>query len=189
LDDFRKNLRNKEEDIISSIGGVAGWIAALCPTAQCVNTTNIICPWDWVSFIHQLCAIALFGTTIYFCLIAFSRRAQDKIDEAKNKLKIEKRENCIKKANDVITYANRRMLCYGSLGLAIIIIMAALIVVTSNHWLTSIKNLTFWVETVALVLFGFAWLVASHYIGGVVEPGERRITLIERIITRNFDNK
>jgi hypothetical protein len=38
----------------------------------------------------------------------------------------------------------------------------------------AIKNITFWVETVALELFGIAWAVASQYLPVFTDKTERQ---------------
>lgn len=137
--DFRMWGRKHEEDMVSTIGGLAALTAALYPTAcdGCVPDTK--------SHIHIIAAVILFSTVVYFCLVAFLR-------SVKAKLQIDKR-------------ATTRRRVYLSCGWGIALMMLGSLVVSyAFPAFTSNKpHLTFWVESVALWLFGIAWLTASQF--------------------------
>jgi len=66
-------LNRYQEDVISTIGGVAAIFTALFPT-NC-NT----CPVDTTAKVHLTGAFILFSTIVYFCLIAFPRSLNKKL--------------------------------------------------------------------------------------------------------------
>ncbi len=145
---FRIWERKNEEDLVSCMGGVAAWFTAICPTAYCIEKD---CPNDPISCIHYIGAIILFSTTVYFCLVAFRNQVNSKIGNGPKK----------------------RKTIYLICGWGITAIMLGLIVVKAAH-LRIIGNITFWTETVALELFGFAWLIASQYLPYFTDKTERQ---------------
>lgn len=145
---FRIWERKHEEDLVSLIGGIAAWTTAVCPTTRCIGTD---CPDDPISSIHYIGAVVLFSTTVYFCLFAFRVRA---IAKSGNAPKI-------------------RSTTYVICGWGIAAIMLGLIFLKSTQF-GAISNLTFWAETAALELFGFAWLIASQYLPWFTEKTEQQ---------------
>mgnify|MGYP006921592309 CR=1 FL=1 len=86
---FRIWEREREEDIVSWIAGIAAWIVALFPTEaghECtrtllfgmgIETTDIA---KQVSTIHLSFAAIVFLATVYFCLVAFKIRLKQKFE-------------------------------------------------------------------------------------------------------------
>jgi hypothetical protein len=149
LTGFLNWLRNNEEDMVSTIGGIAAWVTALCPTSRC---TGAGCPDDPVSVIHYINAIVLFSTTVYFCLLAFVKRTSAKSGKG----------------------PKIRKTIYYCCGWGIAVILLGLLVVKTAH-LSTFDNITFWAETAALGLFGFAWLTASQYLPFITNKAEQQM--------------
>jgi hypothetical protein len=161
---FRIWERKYEEDFVSWIGGIAAWVTAANPTSKCIGEG---CPPDLTSSIHYAGAIFLFSTTVYFCLVAFKDQVSIKIKNsprASGKGKLSPKE--------------LRLGFYTFCGWGIAVIMLGLIVVKSRH-IINVSNLTFWVETAALVLFGTAWMVASQYLPVVTDETDRQKLFFE----------
>ena len=68
-----KWIRVYQEQILSTLGGVAAIFTALYPTA-CDG-----CPINSRAVIHMSGAFILFSTVVYFCLVAFPRRVNKKL--------------------------------------------------------------------------------------------------------------
>ena len=158
-----------EEDLISWVGGIAAWVTALYPTAYCNHNG---CPPDPKSTIHYIAAIILFSTTVYFCLVAFTRRA---------KLKINKVDETFEKPRFHPVRLRIRFYRLSGWGIAVIMLGAVILKLIKFD---VISNLTFWAETAALILFGIAWLVASQYLPLVTYQKERQKTFLDNISTK-----
>ena len=156
--DFRIKERKHEEDLVSWVGGIAAWVTATHPTAYCYGEN---CPSDPISNIHYTGAIVLFATTVYFCLVAFRGQANAKI---KNEGSSGKSGTDPKKL---------RVRFYSFCGWGIAVIMLGSVVAACTKF-DAISNIAFWAETVALELFGIAWLIASQYLPVFTDETERR---------------
>lgn len=66
-------LRIHQEELISTVGGIAAIITALFPTAEHPPLM------DGNAYVHVGCAFFLFGTIAYFCLVAFPRSLNRKL--------------------------------------------------------------------------------------------------------------
>ena len=150
--------RNLSENLVGWAGGIAACVTALSPTSFC---TGANCPSDWKSNVHYMGAIVLFSTTVYFCLVAFLGQVNMKIKEDE--------------ATGVVGFTSkrRRKVVYLCCGWGIAIVMLGLFIMNVFGFNT-IKNITYWVETVALELFGIAWAVASQYLPFVTDEVERQ---------------
>jgi hypothetical protein len=157
--DFRKRERKYEEDLVTWVGGVAAAITALFPTAYCLGAD---CPRDPISVIHYIAAALVFGTTVFFCLVAFRSRAVDKLKRAE-------------KLPGKTGAAPRRwrLRFYAVCGWGIAVVMIGVVVLKATSFQPT-SNIMFWAETIALELFGIAWLIASQYLPGVTTEAERR---------------
>jgi hypothetical protein len=167
---FRVHERKHEEDWVSTLGGIAAIVTALNPTAYCTNScpcepipawVTVSCASDLASQIHLVGAFILFTTTAYFCLVAFRIRAEQKINQ----------EQGLIRGWDPATL---RLRTYLICGCGIVIVMATM----GLFWIAQIKTasiFTFLAETIALELFGFAWLVASNYLMVFTGEKERKI--------------
>jgi len=156
---FRIYERKYEEDLVGWIGGIGAWITAVFPIARSLGGNGF---YDTISYIHYIGVIILFSTTVYFCLVAFSTQAKDKIkneEKLPGKAKLGPRQ--------------LRLKIYSFCGWGIVVVLAGLVVVSFTQ-LHKIKNITFWMETLALELFGVAWLIASQYIPVFTHKMERR---------------
>jgi hypothetical protein len=161
---------------VSIVGWVAAWVAALFPT------TCDDCTADVKSFAHIGGAIVLFATTVYFCLVAFLRRVSEKlekndklgnIESSKKVLEIVRflqlaknavNEYGFKKAWMLEGKKIQRGLTYLVCGVLIAVIMVGLLFVSVMLPLpTKALKLTFYAETLALWLFGVAWMTASQF--------------------------
>jgi len=155
---FRILEKEHEEDLIGWIGGIAAWVTAISPTAICIGEN---CPPDWKSNIHYLGAVILFSTTVYFCLVAFLGQVNEKIKEDKTN------------GLTGTTPRKRRRRAYLICGWGIVFFMIGLLIVKAVKF-GAIPNVTFWVETIVLELFGIAWAVSSQYLPFVTDQAERQ---------------
>jgi len=155
---FRIWERENEEDWVSWSGGLAAGVTAVCPITVCVGTQ---CPYDPISTIHYISAVVLFSTTVYFCLVAFRGQANTKIKTGEGL------------SGSGIAPKQRRLRFYSFCGWGIVAIMLLSAIMALTE-LGTMLNIMFWAETVALVLFGIAWLVASHYIPFLADETEQR---------------
>ena len=165
-----------KEAWVSLIGWVAAWVAALFPTA-CDE-----CAADTKSFAHFGGAIILFGTTVYFCLVAFLRRVNDKLSRNEKLANTNASEpvfevvrflRLVKTAVHVYGWKDawklqgrklRRGFTYLISGLLIAVIMVGLVFVSFTLPVpTKALKITFYAETLALWLFGVAWMTASQF--------------------------
>lgn len=155
----------REEDIVSSVGGIAAWVTALNPTAFSVGSTNM------TSTIHYLGAFVLFSTTVYFCLYAFTSRARRKSkrkDKRKGKGKGIFLIDFIFQYKGPLDPAARRILFYQICGLGITSMMV-LSAIVGFSGVDEPSNLIFLAQTIALLLFGTAWLVASQFLPFLID--------------------
>jgi len=150
--------RKLRENLVGWAGGIAACVTALSPTSFCIGTN---CPSDLKSNIHYIGAIILFSTTVYFCLVAFLGQVNTKIKEDE--------------ATGVVGFTpkKRRKVVYLFCGWGIALVMLGLFIMNVVGF-NAIKNITFWVETVALELFGIAWAVASQYLPVVTDKAEQQ---------------
>jgi hypothetical protein len=143
---YKGHAEYPSEQWVSSLGGVAAFIAALCPAA-CAN-----CPDTALSVIHFIAGAIVFFAIAYFCFGPFRRAA-----EAKPGAK-----------------AKRRAMVYILCGSVIVASMLAMGI--ASRLPDPFKNQTriiFYGETIALLAFGFAWLVACRLLGWFADEDER----------------
>jgi hypothetical protein len=177
--DFRVWGRKREEDLVSTIGGLAAIFVALCPTAC------DFCETGPKSIIHYIGATILFSTVVYFCLIAFPRSL--KLTLAKDKLNgifpflrtALKTVKGVPNKNGVEVAFGKKILrgcIYELCGSLIAVTMLGLI--AAQFVLPEVTrvaiHLTFWAEAVALGLFGIAWVTASKFIPFLADESERK---------------
>ncbi len=171
--DYRVAGRRDEEDIVSTIGGVAAMLTALFSTA-CDG-----CDAGLSSWIHYISAVTLFLTVVYFCLTAFLRRVSEKLSLptglwpflralwSKTDLSpIHLPENARKVLRGRI-YVICGLVILGTLVLALLaqtLLPAAL----RQAWYT-----TFAAEAVSLFFFGIAWTTACQKLGFLVDQNEK----------------
>jgi hypothetical protein len=159
---IRRYWARHEEDFISTIGGLAAIAAAVCPTV-CDSCTR-----DLRSNIHTIAAIILFSTVVYFCLVAFLRSAYSKSAEGKNgefnffqivKYALRKDDGKADKKSK----SRIRLYLFCGVGIAIVMLGLVAAEFTILDETRTAYKLTYWAETIALFLFGIAWMTASQY--------------------------
>ncbi len=158
--------RKHEEDLVSTIGGLAAFFVALCPTA--CDT----CHADMNATIHYVAAGVLFSTVVYFCFFAFLRSVNSKLgldEDVFTFLRATKKVQ-VKDKKKVL-----RGRVYVTCGSFIALTMLGLFVVQSTAPEITIKTLriTFWGEAVALCLFGIAWITACQFPGMLDKDEEK----------------
>jgi hypothetical protein len=160
--------RRRQEDIISTIGGLSAWVVALFPTEYIDPETvcpNPIIPFafapapspaqvtDFVSTIHLVFAAIVFLTTVYFCLGAFRVRLIGKIND---------RGPAGPWYRDPLKW---RMTLYyiSGIGILMTIVLLGLLAIfdRQGRGICVIYAQTYWAEVLMLVLFAVAWLTAS----------------------------
>lgn len=130
------NGHRPRESVASKIAGLAAVIVALFPTAcdDCVDDLN--------AKIHFVAAVVLFGILAYFCFGPF--RQNTKRQPGKK---------------------GRRSKIYFLCGIVIVLCLASAIIL---KWffpeLADAIDAFYWAETVALIAFGIAWVVAGKTI-------------------------
>lgn len=156
---FRVLERTDEERAVSLLGGIAAVAAALFPTAC------DLCDPDVKSRVHGIAAAILFSAVVYFCLVGF-------LDQVKHALNQTWEEG---------GKAKMRAWIYVICGTGIAVIMLgsviapyALTVTVARAW-----SITFWAETVALWLFGIAWLTASKFLRFLVDDEQEQLKLVD----------
>jgi len=171
---FRKWVGENQETFVAMVGGVAAGAAAVAPTAKCF-TADCLVP---TAILHYVGATILFAATAYFCLVAFVGRVRAKLaaDEGSRASK--------KTAKALLAPKRLRIGVYLFCGWGIVLIMLASIVAAITRFYP-ISNFTFWMETVSLELFGFAWLTASHYLPILTDESERKKTPLEQAIRQS----
>lgn len=162
---------NQPEERISTIGGLAAIVVALFPTvcdsklfptacyAELVPTICTRCGTALNSNIHKFAAFILFSTVVYFCLVAFLSRVFSKIDNKSKFTILLATKYALKGVDKNIPQVGKKLLrlrIYLFCGLLI-----AGILLLSVFASSLINTFTFWAETIALGLFGIAWMTAS----------------------------
>ena len=158
--EFRIWEREREEDIVSWIAGSAAWIVALFPTEaghECIQILLFGMQPDSSAFskhittIHLVFAAILFLSTVYFCLVAFKSRLNEKI-ETRGETRIW--------YTDALKWRRFIYNLSGWSSLLLIIALAALGLFLKGN-VCIIPDQTYWAETIMLGLIGIAWFTAS----------------------------
>lgn len=181
-----------QEDIIAYLGGVSAWVAAVNPTSSDISPGAKM---DSAALIHFISSIILFLTAVYFCLFAFRRQLNVKFNNVKieaakevglvdhqsksmEEMLSQMDEGGRKKFRKRICPIVRRKILYLFSGIGILFVMLFLAIVYSTD-LAKIPNITFVGEFSMMLLFGFTWLTASHYLPWFSSKDEREKTPIE----------
>lgn len=163
--DYRVKGRKNEEDLVSTLGGLAAMITALYPTACDTCTTDI------TSSIHYLSAGILFSTVVYFCLFAFLRQVIKKWIrfEGGGVLKfLRTLKDAYTKGGELWSNHSKKKLrgiIYIVCGWLVIMMMISLLgaTLTLPKAIMNAYHITFWAETIAMWAFGIAWLTAYQW--------------------------
>jgi hypothetical protein len=148
--DFRVAGRQNEEDLVSTLGGLAAIVAALFPT----NRDGV--PANATAHIHGLAGGILFTTVAYYCLIAFLRSVTSKLNTGIGFINFLRGLGGIGPADRL---KKIRGLIYVGCGL---IIAVTLIAYVAAPALLPATDPTFWVEVICLTLFGVSWVTACQ---------------------------
>jgi hypothetical protein len=150
----------KGDRIPSMFAGALSFIVAFSPTSipMCdssrysCQTTATSLPFPHSNLIHAVAAVLLFLTLAYFCLVLFRRK-------------------------DIIPTARKvvRNHVYLTCGLIILVTLATFGIAEFLQAFGLIetvrpRNLLFYVETICLLAFGFAWIVKGEQILGDLPP-------------------
>jgi len=134
-----------KEAVASKIASVAAICVVMFPTSCDICETNII------SITHYGAAVILFAILAYFCFVPFRLNTKGKKGKKGRRSKI-------------------YFVCGGIMvGCMLSLFIAKLIL--SDETIETLR-VTYWVETIALVTFGFAWIVAGKYIRFFVDEDE-----------------
>ncbi len=119
------------------------------------------CGTDWITVIHYVAAIAVFGVITYFCLVHFYDGAIQKAEEADENAK--NPEYVKEEQEEIAKKARQRAKWYYRCGVAIVL---SLLLAIANPFLNPAQYIA-WLtllvgEWAALWAFGIAWFIASH---------------------------
>jgi hypothetical protein len=149
----------KADRIPSMFAGALSFIVAFSPTTPPICDGKYPCrivattlPFPHSDVIHAVAASLLFITLAYFCLVLFRRK-------------------------DVVPTARKMMRnkVYLICGVIILAALATYALIELLHAVGTIptvkpRNLLFYIETICLLAFGFAWIVKGEQILGDLPP-------------------
>ncbi|MFD9889124.1 DUF998 domain-containing protein [Amycolatopsis sp. NPDC059027] len=133
------------DDVAGNLAAIAAIGLAVCPTtpAHATSTDRVL------GVLHLVFASVFFLTLAFFCLFLFTK--SDKADPTRRKID-----------------RNRVYVAAG----VVILASLALIVVTSLVPVATTLHPALWLETAAILAFGFAWLTKGEAILADVSPAE-----------------
>jgi hypothetical protein len=134
-----------------------------------------LCDPDLKSRVHGISAAILFSAVVYFCLVGFLERVKP----------------ALHKTWKEGGRAKLRAWIYLVCGLGIAAIMLGSVVAPYVLTVTVAKawSVTFWAETVALRLFGIAWMTASKFLRFLVDDEEKQFKVMEIKVSRSKAKK
>jgi len=139
------NGHSIKEAVASKIASVAAICVVMFPAACDICETNII------SKTHYGAAVILFAILAYFCFVPFRLNTKGKKGKKGRRSKI-------------------YFVCgWIMVGCMLSLLIAKLMMSAETMEALSV---TYWLETIALVTFGFAWIVAGKYIRFFVDEDE-----------------
>lgn len=156
---FRRVERQYEERVVSLLGGMAAIAAALFPT------TCDLCDPDLKSRVHGIAAVLLFSTVVYFCLVGFLDRVKPALHKT------------WKEGGRAKLRAWIYLVC--GVGIAAIMVGSAVAPYVLTVTVAKAWSITFWAETVALWLFGIAWMTASKFLRFLVDEEKEQFKLVD----------
>lgn len=139
------NGHSRREKVASKMAAIATLLVVIFPTS-CEG-----CGVDIKSTIHYAAAVTVFGILTYFCLGPFREGTKGK--KGKKGLR----------ANIYLFCGSVMLLCLLIAGIAQLMRPAE----------TAASSITYWTETIALLAFGVAWIVAGKAIPALVDEDER----------------
>jgi hypothetical protein len=152
--EFRKAERKFEERAVSLLGGVAAVVAALFPTA-CDK-----CEATFVSSVHGFAAVILFSAVVYFCLVGFLDQVRPALCQS------------WKAGGRAKWRAHIYLFCGRTIIVTLLASVIAPFVLTAA--VAREQSIVFLAETVAMLLFGFAWMTASKFFWFLVDTEEEQ---------------
>jgi len=152
--EFRQAERRFEERAVSLLGGIAAILAALFPTA-CDD-----CPATLVSRVHGIAAVILFSAVVYFCLVGFLDRVRPALCQS------------WKKGGRAKLRAHIYLFCGRTIMVTLLASVVAPYILTAS--VAREQSVVFLAETLALLLFGFAWMTASKFFWFLVDSKEEQ---------------
>lgn len=141
---FAYNGHKSAENWMANLGALTAIVAASVPTS--CNT----CALSPSSIVHLIAGATLFVVIAYFCLWPFRQSAKDKPDDK----------------------AKKRAAIYTICGVVIIVSIPAA-GAASFLKISGEFPVIFWAETIAIIAFGIAWIVASKIIPSLADEDER----------------
>ena len=144
---FAYNGHSVKEKLASKAASIATLIVVIFPTSRTGSAMTT------AAMIHYAGAVVVFGILIYFCLGPFRGSALE--DEGEK--------------------SRRRALVYLVCGWIMILCMllAVFSQITASAVQTQVSTVVYWTETISLLTFGFAWIVAGKVIPPLTEEEER----------------
>jgi hypothetical protein len=157
--EFRKAERKIEERLVSLLGGVASIVAALFPTAcdECSAT--------FISSVHGYAAVILFSAVVYFCLVGFLDRVRPALCQS------------WKQGGKAKWRAHIYRFCGRTIMITLLASVVAPYILTVS--VAREQSIVFLAETIALLLFGFAWMTASKFFWFLVDTEEEQYKPID----------
>jgi uncharacterized membrane protein len=140
------NGHSTREKLASKIASIATLVVVIFPTS-CVG-----CAADTKSIIHYAGAVVIFGILIYFCLGPFREGAKDHRG---------------KKGRRAVIY----LVCGWVMLLCMVVAVFSQLIGSLNS--TQASTVVYWTETISLLAFGVAWIVAGKAIPVLTEEEER----------------
>lgn len=140
------NGHSTREKLASKIASIATILVVIFPTS-CAG-----CAADTKSIIHYAGAVVIFGILIYFCLGPFREGTKDHRG---------------KKGRRAAIY----LLCGWVMLLCMVVAVFSQLIGSLNT--TQASTVVYWTETISLLAFGVAWIVAGKAIPALTEEEER----------------
>jgi hypothetical protein len=142
---------DRRDEVAGRLACVFAVCVALFPTARCGASSTPR------SYFHWTCAALLFLLLAYFCLVLFTETHPQSAPTRKKR---------------------QRNFVYKTCGYAI---LGSMLLIGADKWIPSIQKLLdpfnpiFWLESLAVVSFGAAWLIKGETILKDEKPAVRRL--------------
>ncbi|MGE0309069.1 MAG: hypothetical protein AB7Q27_25315 [Acidimicrobiia bacterium] len=151
--DYRPRLDRELDNRLSNAAFLMAIGVALLPTPS--SGSNATGGEKWVGFFHLVCAGILFGLLAVFSLYQFTKTEGEMKPgmSLADKLRrfIRTRPEVLETMTPLKRFRNK---VYRTCGWIIVACIVAILLSNAFHW-----YLLFWLESIAVVAFGFSWLV------------------------------